>query len=103
MSLDWFCPPFKEYQREKTSTYILKPCLEIGQSFEESLREGKLVKSLEIFEWIIELYDYQIRLPYDVKYYADLEGEWYPPRPITSSSICIILHILYTWAHSITA
>ena len=53
MSLHWFCPHFKEYQREKTSTYILKPCLEIGQSFEESLREGKLVKSLEIFEWII--------------------------------------------------
>ena len=95
MSLHWFCPHFKEYQREKTFTYILKPCLEIGQSFEESLREGKLVKSLEIFESIIKLYDYQIRLPYNVKNYADLEGGWYPPRSITSSSICIILHILH--------
>ena len=91
MSLDWFCLHFKEYEREKTSTYILKPC----QSFEESLREKKLVKSLEIFEWIIKLYDYQIRLPYDVNNYADLEGGWYPPLPITSSSICIILHILH--------
>ena len=50
MSLDRFCLHFKEYQREKTSAYILKPCLEIGQSFEKSLREGKLAKSLEIFE-----------------------------------------------------
>ena len=31
-------------QEKKTSVYILKPCLEIGQSFEESLLGGKLVK-----------------------------------------------------------
>ena len=29
--------------------YILKPYREIGQSFKESLREGKLVKNFEIF------------------------------------------------------
>lgn len=44
---------FEEYQekktRKKTSVYILKPYREIGQSLEESLRGGKLVKDLEIF------------------------------------------------------
>ena len=32
-----------------TPVYILKPFREIGQSFEVSLRGGKLVKNLEIF------------------------------------------------------
>ena len=35
--------------RNDNSAYILKPCREIGQSFEESLWEGKLVNNLEIF------------------------------------------------------
>ena len=35
-------------EKKKTPVYILKPCLEIGQSFEESLLGGKLVK--KIFE-----------------------------------------------------
>ena len=35
-------------QEKKTSVYILKPCLEVGQSFEESLLGGKLAK--KIFE-----------------------------------------------------
>ena len=35
--------------KEKISVYILKPCREIGQSFEERLRGGKFVKNLEIF------------------------------------------------------
>ena len=39
----------EEYLQEKTSVYILRPCWEIGQGFEESLRGGKLVKNLEIF------------------------------------------------------
>ena len=39
---------FEEYLQGKTC-YIVKPCQEIGQSFEESLREGKLVyNKLEI-------------------------------------------------------
>ena len=38
---------------EKTSVYILKLCRKIGQSLEESLRGGKLVKNL-YFEWIIK-------------------------------------------------
>ena len=35
----------------KTSVYILKPRREIGQSFikQENVREGKLVKNIEIF------------------------------------------------------
>ena len=39
----------KKKTRKKTSVYILKPYREIGQSLEESLRGGKLVKDLEIF------------------------------------------------------
>ena len=35
--------------KKKTSVYILKPFWEIGQSFEESLRGGELIKNLEIF------------------------------------------------------
>ena len=34
---------FEEYLQRKTSVYILKPFLEIGQSFEKSLRGDKLV------------------------------------------------------------
>ena len=74
----------------EVSVYILKPCREIGKSFEESLREGKLLNNLEIFlneQWN----SYWIRLSYDVKNYADLRG-CYPLRPrwITSSEICIV-------------
>jgi len=41
---------FEEYLQEKTSVYILKPCQEAGQSFEESPQGGELVinKNLEI-------------------------------------------------------
>ena len=41
---------FEEYLQEKTSVYIVKPCQEAGQSFEESPRGGELVinKNLEI-------------------------------------------------------
>ena len=35
--------------KKKKSVYILKPSWKINQSFEESLRGGKLVKNLEIF------------------------------------------------------
>ena len=38
----------EDYLQEETSVYILKPCREIGQSFKEILRGGKLVKNLEI-------------------------------------------------------
>ena len=37
-----------EYLQDETSVYILKACRQISQSFEESLREGKHVKNLEI-------------------------------------------------------
>ena len=40
------------YFSEETSVYILKPCWELGQSFEQSLWGGKLVsllKNLEIY------------------------------------------------------
>ena len=47
--LDGFYLFFEEYLRDKTSVYILKPCREIGQSFEEGLRAGKRVKNWEIF------------------------------------------------------
>ena len=41
---------YLNFEKGKTSSaYIPKPCREIGESFEESLREGKLVKNLEIF------------------------------------------------------
>ena len=36
---------FEEHLQEKTYVYILKSCLEKGQSFEESLRRGVLVKN----------------------------------------------------------
>ena len=39
----------KKKNKKKTSVYILKPYREIGQSLEESLRGGKLIKNLEIF------------------------------------------------------
>ena len=35
--------------KKQKSVYILKPSWKINQSFEESLRGGKLVKNLEIF------------------------------------------------------
>ena len=47
--LDWFYLLFVEYLRDITSVCILKPCREIGQSFEEGLRGGKRVKNWEIF------------------------------------------------------
>ena len=41
---------FEEHLQGKNIRYIVKPCREIIQSFEESLREGKLVyNKLEIF------------------------------------------------------
>ena len=40
---------FEEYLQRKISFYIVKPCLEISQSFQKSLRGGKHVKNLEIF------------------------------------------------------
>ena len=43
--LDGFYLLFEEYLRDTTSVYILKPCREIGQSFEEGLRGGKRVKN----------------------------------------------------------
>ena len=33
----------KHLREERVSVYIMKPCGEIGQCFEESLRGGKLV------------------------------------------------------------
>ena len=38
----------EDYLHGKTSVFILKPCKEIGQSLKESLREGKIVRNLEI-------------------------------------------------------
>ena len=35
--------------KKSPSLYILKLCSEIGQSFEESLQGGKLVKNLGLF------------------------------------------------------
>jgi len=41
---------YLHFEEGKTSSaYIPKPRREIGESFEESLPEGKLVKNLEIF------------------------------------------------------
>ena len=47
--LDGYYLLFEVYLQDKTSVYILKPCREIGQSFEEGLRGGKRVKNWEIF------------------------------------------------------
>ena len=41
----------EEYPQEKKYVYILKLCREIGQSLEESLGGGKLVKNFKIF-WV---------------------------------------------------
>ena len=45
----WMFSTFWGVSANKASVYILKPCREIGQSFADSLREGKLVKDLELF------------------------------------------------------
>ena len=68
ISLDGCYRFFEEYLPGNTSDYILKPCREIGQSFEKRLRKSKLFKSLKIlwmnnktvlnsaFEWCEELH-----------------------------------------------
>ena len=68
ISLDGCYLLSEEYLQGKRSAYILEPCREIGQSFEKSLRESKLFKSLKIlrmnnktvlnsaFEWCEELH-----------------------------------------------
>ena len=77
MRFNFYCftvPPLYAYNTSiwisKTSVYILKPCRDTSQSFEESLRRGKLVKNLEVFlmnEWMNEwMYFCWIRLSYDV-------------------------------------
>ena len=77
---------------KKTPTvYILKPRRDIGQSLEESLRGGKLVKNF----WmnIKQLFGFRtiwriMQISEDV-IHLDLQAWWK-----TFSSICIILHIL---------
>ena len=44
--LDGFYLLFEEYLQDEIPVYTLKPYREIGQSFEESLPGGKLVKNL---------------------------------------------------------
>ena len=39
----------RSIRKKKTSLYLLKPCREIGQSFEEIQSGGKLVKMVETF------------------------------------------------------
>ena len=73
--------------------YIAKPCWEIGQSFEASLWEGKLVITNILNDYWS---NYLIRLSEDL-------GRCYPPRPITCSPICRIRHILAAPLHSIIA
>ena len=85
----WMLSTFWLVSRGKKSVYILKPCLGIGQRFEESLRGGKLVKNFRVFlvnnKTFIEL--------------GSLE-EWCLSRrflsteSVTSSVICISLHII---------
>ena len=40
---------FPKTEQKKKKTQNLKPCQEIDKSFEERLREGSLLKNLEIF------------------------------------------------------
>ena len=84
---------FRSICNTKQSVYILKPCRQISQSFEEYLRGGKHVKKLEIFwmnnKTIIELYS---AFGNDVENYADLWG-CYPPWPSASmDNILLDLH-----------
>ena len=65
--------------RKKTSLYLLKRCREIGQSFEEIQRRGKLVKMVETF-WM------------NIKTIIELEIS--DDIVLMLSSICIILHII---------
>ena len=57
--------------------YILKPCREIDQSFEEILQGVRLLKNLEIF-WINNetIMEFGFRMMWN---YADLGG-FYSPR-----------------------
>ena len=88
---------FRSICNTKQSVYILKPCRQISQSFEEYLRGGKHVKKLEIFwmnnKTIIELYS---AFGNDVENYADLWG-CYPPWP--SASMDNILLDLHCYSH----
>ena len=90
--LDGFYLLFEKYLQEKTSVYILKPCREIGQSFEKSLRGGKHVKNWQIF-WINKNCRKMWRI---MQITEDVIHLGLQPRArwITSSSICIILHLL---------
>ena len=49
---------------QKKNVYILKACREIVLSFQESLREDKLVKDLKIF-WMGGCYDNILLALYD--------------------------------------
>ena len=72
---------FEEYLQGETS--VLKPCREIGQRFEKSLRGGSLVQNLETF-WMINktVIEFGFRRMWRI-INADL-GECYPPRPSAS-------------------
>ena len=87
---------FEEYLQGETS--VLKPCREIGQRFEKSLRGGSLVQNLETF-WMINKTIVNLAFVGCEELLMQISENvihlGLQPRWITSSSICgIILHNL---------
>ena len=83
--------------------YILRPCREISQSFEDILQGVRLLKNLEIL-WINSetVTEFVFRMMWN---YADLGG-FYSPRPLSSvDNIFLDLHYSshHTQPHSIIA
>ena len=80
----------------KEKQLLLKPCREIGQRFEESLRGGNLVQKLVIFRMnnkTIIGFGFR-RMRTITQILEDVIHLRYQPHWTTSSSICIFLHIL---------
>ena len=94
ISFDRIYVLFEEYLQGETSA--LKPCREIGQRFEKSLRGGSLVQNLETV-WMINktVIEIGFRRMWRI-INADL-GECYPPRP--SASVDNILLDLHNSSH----
>ena len=81
---------FDKYPAKKQ--IILKPCQEIGRSFEESLQGGFFI-SLEIF-WMNNktIVEFGFCIMWRVKNCVDLAG-CYPPQPLSSvNNILLDLH-----------
>ena len=91
-SMDVVCL-LRSFCTKKDVCLYPKPCQETDQSFYESLRGGNLFKDLTYFERIKN--NYQILLSYGEK--LRLQPRWI----ISTTSICIILHVTLSLIQSL--